>query len=99
VVLSLLSFWLRDRYYEAGFDDDVVLGGGQLVLATGDFAKLSAVALTGLLGVLVFGLRAARVSGMLQGMTVVPTEEGEGKVGWGAGGVGEDAGACWLLAP
>jgi hypothetical protein len=81
VVLTLFSFWLRDRFYEAGFDDDVILGNGQLVMATGDFAKVSAVAVTGLLGVLVFGLRAARELRMLRGMTVVATEEGKGKVG------------------
>jgi hypothetical protein len=94
-VLTLFSYWLRDRFYEAGFDDDVILGNGQLVLATGDFAKLSAVAATGLLGVLVFSLRAARELRMLRGMKVVATEEGEGKVGGCCCRRWRWCGRCW----
>ncbi len=80
MVLLLLSYWLRDRLYEAGVDDDVLLATGQLV-ATPDLAKALAVGVTALLGVAAFAWTARSELRMLKNMQVVASLEGKGKVG------------------
>ncbi|GBF89787.1 hypothetical protein Rsub_02957 [Raphidocelis subcapitata] len=56
VALTFLAGWLKDRFFEAGFDDDVALAGR--TLPTSEFAQYSAMAVVAALGVAGFAAKA-----------------------------------------
>eukprot|EP00775_Hariotina_reticulata_P002596 gene2596-2898_t len=69
VALTLLGLWIRDRLFEAGFDESVTLPWLHQELPTSDFARYGGVALIALLGAAGFafgGLREVEAVKKLQ---------------------------------
>lgn len=76
VALTLLGLWLRDRLFEAGFDDDVSVSwlGQAVQMPTSEYSQYLAVAVVAGLGVAGFTLGALREVQKLQKMQVVDRE-------------------------
>lgn len=66
VLLTVVSFWLRDRLYEGGAEDVLSLAGGALHLEPLAAGQWGALALGAAGGVLAFMLRAWREKAMVE---------------------------------
>eukprot|EP00877_Chromochloris_zofingiensis_P005819 jgi/Chrzof1/15238/Cz09g32170.t1 len=73
VGLTLLGLWLRDRLFEAGFDDDMLVNGSSM--ATSDVAKYMSVGIGAAVGAALFAVNYWREQEMLKAIQVRPRDD------------------------